>query len=89
MSTSVVPEKKIEARLRAKNQLTLPEEVVKAIGAEVGDRFLIAVDGPDTLTLFRARKSYAGAFPGMWGDTDEEIAAHLRELRENWDRSIL
>jgi hypothetical protein len=72
-----------EARLRARNQLTLPESVVQAGGISEGDRFVveIAADDPDTVRLHRIRASYAGALRDIY----EDPAAYLDEERRSWD----
>ena len=72
------------ARLRPRNQLTLPEAVVAALGASTGERFLVAVEGPDSVRLVRIRASYAGALAGLWGDTQEAIDDWLRAERDSW-----
>lgn len=68
------------ARLRAKNQLTLPEAVVAEIGAEVGDRFRISVE-EGVIRLDRVRKSYYGSLKGLWPDGWME---ELRRDRDSW-----
>ena len=70
------------ARLRAKNQLTLPESVVDRVGAEVGDRFRVSVED-GVIHLERVRKSYYGALKGLWPDNWME---ELREERDSWER---
>jgi bifunctional DNA-binding transcriptional regulator/antitoxin component of YhaV-PrlF toxin-antitoxin module len=71
-----------EARLRARNQLTLPEPVVRAAGISEGDRFIVEIraDDPDTVRLHRIRSSYAGALPDLCGD----VSAYLAEERRSW-----
>jgi bifunctional DNA-binding transcriptional regulator/antitoxin component of YhaV-PrlF toxin-antitoxin module len=71
-----------EARVRARNQLTLPDQVVQAAGIVEGDRFLveIAADDPDVVRLHRIRPSYAGALATLYGDP----VAHLEEERRSW-----
>jgi len=68
------------ARLRAKNQLTLPESVVGQVGAEVGDRFRVSVED-GVIHLERVRKSYHGALKGLWPDKWME---ELRRDRDSW-----
>jgi bifunctional DNA-binding transcriptional regulator/antitoxin component of YhaV-PrlF toxin-antitoxin module len=67
-------------RLRRKNQLTVPETVLAEIGAAVGDRFLISVEG-GAVRLERVLPSYAGAladvYPADW-------AEQLRKDRDDW-----
>lgn len=72
-----------EARLRARNQLTLPDAVVTAAGIVEGDRFVVEVEAgdPDTVRLHRIRPSYAGALRGIYGDPD----VYLETERESWE----
>ena len=71
-----------EARLRARNQLTLPDAVVHGGGIVEGDRFVVAFDpaDPDTIRLHRVRASYAGSLKGAYGDPQ----AYLDEVRDGW-----
>jgi bifunctional DNA-binding transcriptional regulator/antitoxin component of YhaV-PrlF toxin-antitoxin module len=86
MATATFPTIIEIARLRAKNQLTLPDSVARAIGAQPGDRLRIWVEDGGIITLVKVGASAYGKFPGLWGDTSEEIAAHLNELRDEWER---
>ncbi len=72
-----------EARLRARNQLTLPDAVVRAAGISEGERFLVEItpDDPDTVRLHRIRTSYAGALAGVYG----RPSAALEDAREGWE----
>lgn len=68
--------------MRAKNQLTLPDVIVKAVGAGEGDRFRVTVrDG--AITLEPIRKSYAGSLKGLWPPGWME---ELRQERDSWER---
>lgn len=71
------------ARLRARNQLTLPEPIVAAMGVVEGDGFVVELDErtPDLVQLRRVRASYAGALRGVPGDS----AAYLEAERRSWD----
>jgi hypothetical protein len=71
-----------EARLRARNQLTLPDRVVQAAGIAEGDRFVVEIDAdhPDVVRLHRIRPSYAGAMAKLYGDP----AAYVDEERGSW-----
>ena len=73
-------------RLRAKNQVTLPEAIARAIDAHPGDRLRIWVEADGSIHLQKIGASAYGKFPGMWGRDSEEIAAHLNELRDEWER---
>lgn len=78
-STSVIA----EARLRGRNQLTLPDPVVQAGGLAEGERFVveIAPADPDTVRLHRIRASYAGTLREVYGDP----VAALAEERQGWE----
>ena len=71
-----------EARLRDRNQLTIPDAVATAAGLAPGVTFIVEtrLDDPDTVVLRRVRRSYAGALRGIYGDT----TAYLEGERESW-----
>ena len=71
-----------EARLRDRNQLTLPEAIVAAARLEPGAVLVVEtrLDDPDTLVLRRVRRSYAGALRGVYGDA----TAYVEGERESW-----
>ena len=70
------------ARLRERNQLTLPDALAKAAGIRAGERFVVTFEpeSPDSLRLERIRSSHAGALKDVYGDP----AAYLRWVREGW-----
>ena len=70
------------ARLRGRNQLTLPDPIVQAGGLEEGATFVVELDpgDPDVVRLRRVRSSYAGALKGMFEPTDE----YLEGERSTW-----
>jgi bifunctional DNA-binding transcriptional regulator/antitoxin component of YhaV-PrlF toxin-antitoxin module len=72
-----------QARIRSRNQLTLPEPVVQAAAIEAGDRFLVEVmpSDPDTVQLHRIRSSYAGALRDVYDDAEEYVNAE----RSSWE----
>jgi hypothetical protein len=76
----------VEANLRPKNQVTLPEAVAARLGAAPGDRLVFELDEarPGRVQLRRVRRSYYGALAGVFG-TPDEAAAYLREERASWD----
>jgi bifunctional DNA-binding transcriptional regulator/antitoxin component of YhaV-PrlF toxin-antitoxin module len=76
-----------EVRLRQKNQLTLPEEIVRLLRLEPGDRLVVEVDEaqPDRMQLRPIRRSYAGILTGVYG-TDEEALEYVRAERASWDQ---
>ncbi len=81
----------VEAKLRKKNQLTLPEEVVRHLGAEPGDRLLLEIDDGDRLhvKVRRLLRSYYGALEGVYGETPEEVAAYIAGERASWGEAHL
>jgi bifunctional DNA-binding transcriptional regulator/antitoxin component of YhaV-PrlF toxin-antitoxin module len=71
------------ARLRSRNQLTLPNDIVEAAGIGEGDSFVVELEStdPDVVILRRVRTSYAGALNGMYAPVDE----YLEGERTGWD----
>ena len=71
------------ARLRSRNQLTLPNDIVEAAGIGEGDAFVVEHEqaDPDVVVLRRVRSSYAGALAGMYAPTDE----YLEGERAGWE----
>ncbi len=72
-----------EARLRARNQLTIPDPIIRAAGIEPGEKFVVELepDDHDTVLLRRVRNSYAGSLRGLWG---EDAGAFLEGERKSW-----
>ena len=72
------------ARLRSRNQLTLPDPIVQAAGLDEGATFVVEIDpaDPDVVRLRRVRSSYAGALKGLY----EPTAEYLEGERSGWDR---
>ena len=70
------------ARLRARNQLTLPDPIVQAAGLDEGATFVVELDpaDPDVVRLRRVRSSYAGALRGLY----EPSADYLAGERSGW-----
>lgn len=74
-----------EARLRAKNQLTLPEAIVAALDARPDDVLVFEADPrqPGTAVLHLVRREFAGSMTGTYG-TSENVIAFLREEHAAW-----
>ena len=72
--------------LSQENQVTLPEEVVRQLGLQPGDRLVVEIDEADPyrVELRPVRRSYAGLLDGVYG-TDEEALAYVRAERASWD----
>jgi len=71
------------ARLRARNQLTLPDPIVQAAGLDEGATFIVEIDhaDPDVVRLRRVRTSYAGALNVLY----EPMGKYLDGERAGWD----
>ena len=71
-----------EARLRERNQLTIPDVIVRAGGIKPGESFVVEVstEVPDVVILRRVRASYAGALRDVFGDP----ATYLDNERGSW-----
>ncbi len=74
-----------DAKLRAKNQVTVPDAVVRALGAAPNDVLAFEVDPaePGVAHLRVMPRSFAGSLTGMWGTT-EEVLAFLKEEHDSW-----
>jgi bifunctional DNA-binding transcriptional regulator/antitoxin component of YhaV-PrlF toxin-antitoxin module len=75
----------VEARVRARYQVTLPEPVATALAARPDDRLLFEADPaePGVVRVRKARASWSGATAGVFG-SEEEVLAFLREERASW-----
>jgi len=71
------------ARLRQRNQLTLPDAIVTAGNLEAGTTFIVELEpsDPDVVRLRRVRTSYAGALRGLYGPADEYVEGE----RAGWE----
>jgi hypothetical protein len=75
----------VDARLRQKNQLTLPEPVARALDARLDDRLLFEIDPaePGVVRLRVLPRDFAGSMTGVFGTTDETLA-FVRGERDAW-----
>jgi len=75
----------IEATVRTKNQVTIPQPVAQRHGIEPGQRLVIVDSGAeDEFTVRIIRPSYAGVLAGVFGTTEQNVA-YVRGEREAWD----
>jgi bifunctional DNA-binding transcriptional regulator/antitoxin component of YhaV-PrlF toxin-antitoxin module len=77
-----------EVGVRPKNQITLPDAVLRQMGARTGDRLLIESDPdePDVLRMRAVRHSYAGLLNGVYGTADETLT-YVRAEQDSWSRT--
>lgn len=75
----------VEARVRARYQLTLPEVVAVALSAAPDDSLVFEadLDDPGVVRVRKARTTWAGALTGVFGSEDE-FAGFVREERASW-----
>jgi hypothetical protein len=74
-----IPIQPTVARIRPKNQITVPDAALAEIGVGVGDRVLVTVED-GVVKLEPIRSNYFGALKGVWG------ANWMEELRAERDR---
>lgn len=76
----------MRVRLRPKNQITLPQEVVQELDLRSGDELVVSIDKnrPGTILLRALRQSYSGVATGLYGAHDE-ISAYVQAERSAWD----
>jgi bifunctional DNA-binding transcriptional regulator/antitoxin component of YhaV-PrlF toxin-antitoxin module len=81
----MIPRIEIEATVRAKNELTIPQVIAERHGIEPGQRVVLVDAGnDDEFTVRVIRPSYAGALAGVFGTTGDKVA-YVRGEREAWD----
>ena len=76
-----------EARLRAKNQITVPEAIVEILEARQNDLLVFEANAhePGTALVRVVPRTFAGALTGVYGTT-EDVKAFLREEHADWER---
>jgi bifunctional DNA-binding transcriptional regulator/antitoxin component of YhaV-PrlF toxin-antitoxin module len=76
----------VKAVVRSKNQLTLPDPIVRRLGVEPGDEIIVRFDDdePGVVHLRSLRRSYAGVAKGIYGSGDEE-ADYVQNERAAWN----
>ena len=74
-----------EARLRQKNQLTIPEPIVRALDAAPDDILVFEVDPaePSVAHVRVMPRDFAGSLTGVFG-TSEEVLEFVRGERAAW-----
>ncbi len=84
-----------EARLRPKNQITLPASVVRQAKIKVNDLLSVScVNGSIVISPQNASDdsepmdimSFAGIGRGIWGETPEEVDWTLQGMRQGRER---
>lgn len=74
-----------EARLRTKNQITVPDPIVRLLELEQNDTLVFAID-PDVPGVAHVRvlpRTFAGALTGTYGTTTD-VTRFLREEHADW-----
>ena len=70
--------------LSTKHQLTLPVDMVRALGLEPGQKYVIANE-EGRIVLYPDKHSrtdyFAGSLGGVYGKTKEDVDAYLAEVR--------
>lgn len=85
VATTVPGRFAVEARVRARFQVTLPEPVAAALAAGPEDQLVFEADpaDPGVVRVRKARTTWAGALTGVFG-SDEEVLAFLHQERASW-----
>jgi bifunctional DNA-binding transcriptional regulator/antitoxin component of YhaV-PrlF toxin-antitoxin module len=75
----------VKAVVRPKNQLTLPDPIVRRLGVEPGDEIIVSFDDdePGIVLLRSLRRSYAGVANGIYG-SPEQVAEFVDSERAAW-----
>lgn len=86
MANDVLPRAvEAEARLRPKNQITLPDAIARALQAEPDDTLVFETDPaqPGVAHMHVVPREFAGSLTGMYG-TSEDVLKFVREERAAW-----
>ena len=85
MNGTIMSILEVRAVVRAKNQLTLPDPIVKRLGIEPGDAVIVCFDDdePGVVQVRSLRRSYAGVAMGIYGSA-EEAAEYVKNERRAW-----
>ena len=75
-----------EARLRRKNQLTLPEPIAAALRAQPDDLLIFETDAsdPGTACVRVVPRTFAGSMTGVFGTT-EDVLGYLSDEHAAWE----
>ncbi len=86
----LTPTIEAEARLRAKNQITVPEAIVEVLDARQNDLLVFEAnaDEPGTAVVRVVPRTFAGTLTGVFGTT-EDVKAFLREEHADWERPVV
>ena len=76
----------VGARLRPKNQITVPEPIVEALDAHRDDTLLFETDPsrPGVVSVRVLPRTFAGSLKGVYGTT-EDVKAFLRDEHADWE----
>lgn len=74
-----------EARLRQKNQITMPEPIVRALDAAPDDILVFETDpaDPGVAHVRVLPRDFAGSLTGVFG-TSEEVLEFVRSEHASW-----
>ena len=71
--------------IRPKNQVTVPDRLMKKLGLDPGDRLVLVYDEEaKEVRVQSLPRSYAGALKGVYG-TPEEAAEYVATELAAWD----
>jgi bifunctional DNA-binding transcriptional regulator/antitoxin component of YhaV-PrlF toxin-antitoxin module len=73
--------------ISTKHQLTLPIDMVRDLGLEPGQKYVIANE-EGRIVIYPDKHSrteyFAGSLGGLYGKTREDVDAYLAEVRGDW-----
>lgn len=73
-----------EATLSSKYQVTLPMEIVRALGLKGGDKLIVHLSGDHVVIMPKPgnwAEYWMGRLKGVYGNTKEEVDQYLYEVR--------
>jgi len=77
-----------ELTISSKRQITLPAAMLRELDVHPGDKLVMTLSNGG-MTLMKRPESwadhYAGIAEGLYGKTDREVQAYIRESRGEWE----
>lgn len=87
----------LQVKLREKGQVTIPAEILQEwrLKNQVNTHDVVNVSLSNGVLMLIPNKkaaakrdmlSFAGSGKGLWGETEQDIASSISELRKSWSR---
>jgi antitoxin PrlF len=76
-----------KTKVTRKYQITIPQEVRKKVGVEVGDEFKVSAKGENIILEKSSEPRDLLSFAGCWNEYPEDPEEFMKDLRKLWSNS--